>query len=618
MCIHFKVFLYFVQGRIFVNHKMAQAARLNLRMQKEIKLLQDDPPHGVSLNENDLSSLSSIEARIEGPEGTVYAKGIFILKIQIPERYPFQPPNVTFVTPIYHPNIDNGGRICLDILNLPPKGAWQPSLNIATVLTSVGLLLSEPNPDDGLMAEISREYKYNRQVFDINAQLWTEKYASPSAAGTSGWGSVDAGVLAQNTQVEDTESQGSLPKSSTKDCEGNKRKRLLLGQKLSLKSGRSDEDMKTIKQDPVASHLPSMAGSTYPTACFSDVSGGQNDTSEKMSVGTASGVVSKIEYRGNNKNSQLPSQGLSVTSEAPSKTSDGNDVFVLPNHSPTSASHANDHGMQSSDDILENSFPRRIGGSSDSSYKPPEGNQRNIRTLGLKLSLKSVKPEKKSDDQKENMAPNHLPPQPGFNKSQKRPLDAVSRKQFSGGPALAQQNPITEHQQSNTQVVSTEECNQGRKKLCAPSRRLSLKSKQYGLDSACDKEYKPPNCSLSDKLPNELPLSAPPAPIPKGEAVARNELPLLAPPAPMTKGEAVAPNELLLSAPTVLKSQAKALGFAGRQKDANSGNFSVKQTAVSMENVVVSDSEDSEDECERPPRSRLSLMRRRLAGKLRT
>ena len=40
----------------------------------------------------------------------------------------------------------------------------------------------------------SREYKYNRQIFDINARLWTEKYASP-VVGASGWGSVDAGVL---------------------------------------------------------------------------------------------------------------------------------------------------------------------------------------------------------------------------------------------------------------------------------------------------------------------------------------------------------------------------------------------------------------------------------------
>jgi hypothetical protein len=41
----------------------------------------------------------------------------------------------------------------------------------------------------------SREYKYNRQIFDINAQVWTEKYASPTAVGAIGWGSVDAGVL---------------------------------------------------------------------------------------------------------------------------------------------------------------------------------------------------------------------------------------------------------------------------------------------------------------------------------------------------------------------------------------------------------------------------------------
>ncbi|KAG0487403.1 hypothetical protein HPP92_009498 [Vanilla planifolia] len=161
---------------------MTQAARLSARMQKEIKLLLSDPPPGVSFpsltNESSSPSFESIEARLRGPEGTMYSEGCFTLRIQVPERYPFQPPNITFVTPIYHPNIDSGGRICLDILNLPPKGAWQPSLNISTVLTSIGLLMTEPNPDDGLMVEASREYKYNRKVFDEKARHWTQKYAN--------------------------------------------------------------------------------------------------------------------------------------------------------------------------------------------------------------------------------------------------------------------------------------------------------------------------------------------------------------------------------------------------------------------------------------------------------
>ncbi|KAI7725539.1 hypothetical protein M8C21_025522 [Ambrosia artemisiifolia] len=172
---------------------MAEAARQNLRLQKELKLLLSDPPPGASFphlspNSSYRSSfsLTSIDAQIEGPEGTVYEKGVFKIKIQIPERYPFQPPIVTFGTPIYHPNIDTGGRICLDILNLPPKGAWQPSLNISTVLTSIGLLLCEPNPDDGLMCEASKEYKYNKQVFDQKARSMTEKFARSDASPNHG------------------------------------------------------------------------------------------------------------------------------------------------------------------------------------------------------------------------------------------------------------------------------------------------------------------------------------------------------------------------------------------------------------------------------------------------
>lgn len=95
----------------------------------------------------------------------------------MPERYPFEPPQIRFLTPIYHPNIDDAGRICLDLLKLPPHGAWKPSLNIASLLMSIQLLMAEPNPDDGLMADIASEYKQNRPIFKQKATAHTEKYA---------------------------------------------------------------------------------------------------------------------------------------------------------------------------------------------------------------------------------------------------------------------------------------------------------------------------------------------------------------------------------------------------------------------------------------------------------
>ncbi|KAL9824383.1 ubiquitin-conjugating enzyme E2 T isoform 2-T2 [Geothlypis trichas] len=119
---------------------------------------------------------------ILGGVDTPYEKGIFNLEIIVPERYPFEPPKIRFLTPIYHPNIDSAGRICLDVLKLPPKGAWRPSLNISTLLTSIQLLMAEPNPDDPLMANISSEYKYNKQLFLLNAREWTEKYAGQPGA----------------------------------------------------------------------------------------------------------------------------------------------------------------------------------------------------------------------------------------------------------------------------------------------------------------------------------------------------------------------------------------------------------------------------------------------------
>ncbi|XP_063057860.1 ubiquitin-conjugating enzyme E2 T [Engraulis encrasicolus] len=146
------------------------------RLKRELQMLSTEPPSGISCWQSD-DRIDDLQALIVGGANTPYEGGVFSLEIKIPERYPFEPPKMRFLTPIYHPNIDNAGRICLDALKLPPKGAWRPSLNISTVLTSIQLLMAEPNPDDPLMADISSEFKYNKQVYLEKAKSWTEKHA---------------------------------------------------------------------------------------------------------------------------------------------------------------------------------------------------------------------------------------------------------------------------------------------------------------------------------------------------------------------------------------------------------------------------------------------------------
>ncbi|XP_073326575.1 ubiquitin-conjugating enzyme E2 T [Pagrus major] len=146
------------------------------RLKRELQMLSTEPPPGITCWQTE-ERIDDLRAQIMGGTDTPYEGGLFSLEIKVPERYPFEPPKIRFLTPIYHPNIDNSGRICHDALKLPPKGAWKPSLNISTVLTSIQLLMAEPNPDDPLMADISSEFKYNKQLFTEKARKWTQEHA---------------------------------------------------------------------------------------------------------------------------------------------------------------------------------------------------------------------------------------------------------------------------------------------------------------------------------------------------------------------------------------------------------------------------------------------------------
>jgi len=113
-------------------------------------------------------------AVIMGPIGSPYEGGMFKLKIDFPEDYPFKPPKIIFLTPIYHCNINSGGHICLDIL----KDQWSPVLTINKVLISICSLINDPNPDDPLVPHIADLFKTNIQAHNFNAKNYTLKYAN--------------------------------------------------------------------------------------------------------------------------------------------------------------------------------------------------------------------------------------------------------------------------------------------------------------------------------------------------------------------------------------------------------------------------------------------------------
>ncbi|KAK4884793.1 hypothetical protein RN001_001064 [Aquatica leii] len=130
------------------------------RLLKELGKISRLPPKGISLCAKD-EKLNILEANILGPEN----------------NYPFSPPSIKFLTKVYHPNIDDNGRICLDLMKMPPKGSWKPTIGLEGLLIAIRMLLESPNPDDPLMTDIAEEFKSDKEEYIRKAKLFTKEHA---------------------------------------------------------------------------------------------------------------------------------------------------------------------------------------------------------------------------------------------------------------------------------------------------------------------------------------------------------------------------------------------------------------------------------------------------------
>ena len=83
-----------------------------------------------------------------------YWKGAtFVFEASVPLAYPHEPPVIILkTTPIYHPNINFEGKICLNVL----RDGWQPVMTITHVIYGLIMLFDRPNVCFVLFFSLSR------------------------------------------------------------------------------------------------------------------------------------------------------------------------------------------------------------------------------------------------------------------------------------------------------------------------------------------------------------------------------------------------------------------------------------------------------------------------------
>mmetsp|Transcript_18573 Transcript_18573/g.57074 ORF Transcript_18573/g.57074 Transcript_18573/m.57074 type:complete len:171 (-) Transcript_18573:635-1147(-) len=151
----------------------------NTLLKRQLTDLSRNPPDNISVGLADEANLYEWEVMIVGPPDTLYEGGFFKAKLEFPKSFPNQPPTMSFITKMWHPNIYPDGRVCISILHSPGEDPtneqetadlrWRPILGVESILVSVISMLSDPN--DSSPANIDAAVMWREQPEQFKKQV---------------------------------------------------------------------------------------------------------------------------------------------------------------------------------------------------------------------------------------------------------------------------------------------------------------------------------------------------------------------------------------------------------------------------------------------------------------
>jgi ubiquitin-conjugating enzyme E2 D/E len=151
---------------------MAQTPGLR-RLAKEYAMIQQKPIPNCDIHP-DNGNLEKWVGTVQGPDNTPYKGGIFRVEFTIPTDYPHKPPQLRLLTPIYHMNVDDKGKACIDLLR---EEVWAASTKLSEVFEQVLALLANPNPAHAERTEIAQEYVSNKAAYEKKVRRFVAQHA---------------------------------------------------------------------------------------------------------------------------------------------------------------------------------------------------------------------------------------------------------------------------------------------------------------------------------------------------------------------------------------------------------------------------------------------------------
>jgi len=161
------------------------------RLQKELKDSVKNPTEGIIIELPDEANIYKWYIFMKGPPDTPYDGGIFKLEMNFPKDYPNTPPEVKFLTDVWHPNVYTDGKVCISILHVPdPMNSqesadecWRPIHTSESIVMSIISMLADPNISSPANVDASKEYRDKKDAFRQRVLKLVEKSKKEVPAG---------------------------------------------------------------------------------------------------------------------------------------------------------------------------------------------------------------------------------------------------------------------------------------------------------------------------------------------------------------------------------------------------------------------------------------------------